>query len=529
MLGLFSKPPARQRPRVLRDYQRGAIRNIFRVLDQRPILVSPTGSGKTVMASAICREIGLPALWLAHRIELIEQAAKSLRANGLYTGIIKAGIEPEPSAPVQVASVQSLVTRHVPHVDVIFIDECHHATAASYQNILARFPKAIVIGLTATPFRLDGRGLGDLFRSIVVSAHCDELVRDSYLHSPRVYAASVPDLRGVKISAGEYSMAQAVSRLCPVNEIVNTWKQRADGLQTVAFAADVNDSRELAAAFVAAGVRAEHLDGETPADERSAILERLATRKTQVVSNCLVLTEGWDLPSLECAILRRPTASLNLHLQMIGRVMRSCEGKSGAVVLDHAGNHHMHGLVTRRLNYSLDGSVKVGSSEPLGLRQCRQCFVLYDNKLPACPGCGFTPMPQHRVSAGPSGTGEVFEFNDEDFDYRQKIWHLIEAEREANDYKPGWSLFRFVDRFGVRPVLWEVDGRRELVDVKHASKEQKESVYGGLLEIARSKNLNPGWASHRYREMFGVWPSGFVGRSKRNEIAERWAARVGAQ
>ena len=522
---LWSHPPRRERPRVLRDYQRVAIDDVTSHLSKRNILVSPTGSGKTFMASALVRELALPTLWLAHRTELIEQAARSLRENGLYVGVIKAGIEPDRAAPVQVASIQTLTRRTMPPAELVVVDEAHHCTGASYGSVLAQYPDAAIVGLTATPFRLDGRGLGDIFGRIVVSAHAADLVASGVLHAPLVYATKPPDLRGVKSIGGDYNLTQLAQRMTPETTcgVVKAWQDHASDKKTVAFAVDVEHSKSIAAAFAAAGVSSEHLDGSTPADERAAILRKLATGQVTIVSNCMVLTVGWDLPALECAILARPTASLNLHLQMIGRVMRACPGKDGAIVLDHAGNHHVHGLVTRRLEYHLDGSIKTGSAEPLGLRQCAACFVLYESNLPACPHCGCVPEPAERQRPEIDGAGSLTRLV-EDFEYRRSIWNLIEAERDANGYKPAWSLFRFEDRFGHRPVTIQGKEFRELIDPKNATMAEKEAVYAELIEVAEEKGFAAGWASHRYKESFGVWPRGFVSRTK---ISAAWAEKMG--
>lgn len=514
---LFPPPPTRSPKHVLRDYQRKAIDATLDNIALNPILVSPTGSGKTVMGKALVAELAVPTLWLAHRTELIEQAAKQFQR----CGIIKSGY-PETDAEIQVASVQTLIRRQKPTARLIVIDECHHVGGGnSYQTILDAYPGVPVVGLTATPFRLDGRGLGQIFKTIVVSAYPDELIAQGWLHAPKVYAGSPPDLRGVIVTGGDYNLGELAKRMNNDADVVGTWQQRAAGRRTIAFAVDIDHSKRITKAFSDAGVPAEHLDGSTPADERSAILARLKSGETLIVSNCMVLTEGWDLPALECAIIARPTASLNLHLQMIGRVMRAADGKAGAVVLDHAGNHHVHGLVTRRLAYSLDGSVRIGEADPLGLRQCRQCFVLYDSKLKQCPECGHVPTPVERTAPGIHGDGVLGEFN-EDFTYRRAIWNLIEAEREANDYKPGWSLYRYEERFGSKPVL----AGRELVDPQNATMEQKRQVYEFYLDLARAKGLKEGFASHRYREIFGCWPRGFVEDSKKTEIRERWVQRA---
>ncbi len=496
--------PERQQ---LRDYQERAVETVIAKLDQRPILVSPTGSGKTTMATEIVERLGRPTLWLAHRKELIDQAAERLAAHGLRSGIVMAGFRSDPDARVQVASVQTLVRRNRPPAGLVVVDECHHAAAETYQKILSDYTDAALIGLTATPFRLDGRGLGDLFGELVVAAWPDELCAAGVLHKPRVWASKAPDLRGVRVVAGDYSLGALAERTNTAElnaDIVETWQKRAAGRRTVAFAVDIAHSEAITEAFRQAGVPAEHLDGATPRAERDAILARLAHGETLVVSNCMVLTEGWDLPALECAIIARPTASLNLHLQMIGRVMRASHGKEGAIVLDHAGNHHVHGLVTRRLDYTLSDE-RVGFSEPLGLRRCRECGLLFETDEPCCPECGWAPQAGgggRRRRPPIHGTGELAEFDDTAFEYRRQVWVQIESQRQAAGYKPGWSYYRFFDRFGVAPIV--ADGG--LVNPASATPEEKAEVYRELLRIAAQKGYKRGWAAYRFREAFGHWP-----------------------
>lgn len=510
----------------LRDYQERTVNAVIAALARRPILVAPTGSGKTVMAVALADRIGLPTLWLTHRKELVDQAAGHLFAHGLNPGIIMAGYPPFPLAQVQVASIQTLARRERPPAGLIVIDECHHATADTYRTILDSYPDAAVVGLTATPFRLDGRGLGDLFGEIVVAALPGELCDAGVLHRPKVWASKSPDLRGVKVIAGDYQLGALAKRTNTDElnaDIVATWQKHAAGRRTVVFAVDIEHSRAIVVAFRQAGVPAEHLDGGASRQERDAILARLRSGQTQVVSNCMVLTEGWDLPALQCAILARPTASLNLHLQMVGRVMRACDGKDGAVVLDHAGNHHVHGLVTRRLNYSLDGSRKVGSDEPLGLRRCRACGLFFETTRFACPECGWKPTPADapkRERPDVHGAGHLVEFDDSNFEYRRQVWIALGAEREAGGYREGWSFFRFKERFGVEPVVAGCPG--ELIDPPNATVEQKKAVFEHLAEVAQARGFKAGWASHRYRNIFGCWPRGFVSDVRANQLRERW-------
>jgi hypothetical protein len=200
---------------------------------------------------------------------------------------------------------------------------------------------------------------------------------------------------------------------------------------------------------------------------------------------------------------------------MIGRVMRACEGKDGAIVLDHAGNHHVHGLVTRRLNYTLSDE-KVGFSEPLGLRRCGNCGLLFETAEPCCPECGWAPVAtgagdRHRPAI--HGPGELTEFDDTSFEYRRQVWIQIEGQRMASGYKPGWSFFRFKDRFGFCPVV--ADG--ELIDPTHATVGQKKAVFAQLARAGKDRGYKPGWAAHRFREVFRHWPRG-LGETARQGV-----------
>ncbi|NQT19533.1 MAG: hypothetical protein HQ592_07500, partial [Planctomycetes bacterium] len=362
------------------------------------------------------------------------------------------------------------------------------------------------VGLTATPFRLDGKGLGDLFGDFVVPTTAAKLCDEGYLHAPKVYASKSPDLRGIRVTAGDYNLKALSERVDTPEQnagVVEMWLKHGVGRRTVCFAVDIQHSHDIVAAFRQEGIAAEHLDGRTPPLEREAVLARLRAGVTQIVSNCMVLTEGWDLPALEVAIIARPTASLNLHLQMIGRTMRAVEGKYGCLVLDHAGNHHVHGMVTRKLVYSLDGKTKGGHADPLGARRCPACGLFFDWTLSACPECGWMPTAAGtRDRPAIYGDGVLDKFDDSSFEYRKDFWISTEAMRMASGYLPGWSRHRFHERFGEWPVI----GAGELVDVENATMDEKRAVHEDLLANAKAKGFKLGWAAHQFRKIFGVWP-----------------------
>lgn len=395
----------------LRPYQERAvvaIKTAIRSLreaaaPQRVLCVAPTGAGKTVLFARVVAGAaakGTPCTILAHRAELLEQTWRKLLDAGLPAasmGMCWADDRrANPRALVQVASVQTLARRERRgHAGIVVVDEAHRALGASYQSIAADFPDAVHLGFTATPWRLDGQGMGQFYRALTVVATVPELIRDGYLCAPRVFThPQKPDLSGVRVRGGDYDereLAKAVDTAVLVGNVVEHWTRLAKGARTIAFAASVEHSKHIAAAFVAAGVAAEHLDGSLSSDAREAILARLASGETRVVSNCQVLTEGFDCPAVKCVILARPTKSRALYFQCVGRGMRPSEGSelAYALVLDHAGCAHEHGLPQDPQDYSLEpGKRRARGAAEAPVRTCEQCFAVAPSGSLACPECG---------------------------------------------------------------------------------------------------------------------------------------------
>lgn len=492
----------------LRSYQVHAIQDVMAHIDRSPILVAPTGAGKTVMAVNAVRSLELPTLWLAHRRELLQQARAELGGLG----------------NVVVESVQTMTNHdNLGGVRLIVVDEAHHAVGKSYENVFSMYSDVPRLGLTATPFRLDGRGLGRWFGHLTVSATTQELIDAGYLHPVKVWSHSHPNLTKVKITAGEYNLRQldnAVNTPALVGDIVSTWQRRAQGLKTVVFAVSIEHSKAIVARFRLAGIPAAHLDGSISTAERDAILSLLRDGTLQVVSNCMVLTEGWDLPALECAVIARPTASLCLHIQMVGRIMRACDGKGAAIVLDHAGNHHVHGMVTRPLSYSLSHAPVSEPGESVGLKTCPGCYLMVDPNCVKCPDCGHVFESQGRVRE--EKPGELTEFDETSLGYRSEFFEQIEQQRIMTGYRPGWSFYRFLERFGDRPDIVYPDGQQEpgiLVDPR-GDMGHKKKVWRALELERRSRGHRPGWSSHRYRDFFGVWPRGVM--TDTDKLQRKW-------
>ncbi len=386
---------------TLRDYQVDLIRSARATAAsgiRRLLLVLPTGSGKTVVAANIINsavERGKRILFLAHRRELIEQPSRKLDALGIDHGIVMASHwRHRPHLPVQVASVQTLVNRELRETpDLIFIDESHRARAESYQQIIDRYPQVFVIGLTATPMRSDGKGLGNLFQRLIQGPSVAELTERGYLVPTRAFAPSKPDLKGVRVTAGDYNaggIQRTMDRPTITGDIVAHWRRLADNRITVLFAAGIDHSMHLRDAFRDAGVAAEHLDGTTDNDTRRRLLESLAEGRIRVLCSVGVLTEGWDSPNVSCAVLARPTASKGLYLQMAGRILRPAPEKADALLLDHAGCTLAHGMVDDPVEWSLDFdkpvvSRRIDTSLP---RVCPECFRVARAGVRVCE-CGY--------------------------------------------------------------------------------------------------------------------------------------------
>jgi DNA repair protein RadD len=464
---------------VLRPYQTDVVDKIERAIaagERRILLVAPTGSGKTIVGCEIIQNFTQryrPVIVLAHRKEIITQTSKKLLASDIRHGIIKAGFSPRPMERVQIASVQTLWVRamrseamRLPPTDLLIVDECHHATATTWRKIIEAYPDAVLIGLTATPCRGDGRGLGGIFSCLIEAPQIPDLIELGFLVKTRVYAPIRPNLFGVRIRRGDYVEGELAERMDNpklVGDIVTHWHKYGQRRKTVAFACNVAHSLHIRDEFVRSGVRAEHLDGATPNDERDAILARLETGETELVANCMVLTEGWDMPEVGCAILARPTRQMGLFRQMIGRVLRPADGKPDAVILDHSGAVFAHGLPEDRVEWTLDPERRAESpahtarltSQISKLIECTQCGALRLGGQP-CPHCGFLPhRPPRDVFVADGELGLVTNGRARGAGYDPETrarWHaMFRFIADERGYKSGWVAYKFKEKFGSFP------------------------------------------------------------------------------
>ena len=340
------------KPSRLSNGRRKSVRAAYREGAARVLMVAPTGSGKTIMfafliASAMAR--GKRILILGHRIEIIEQICDALAAFGVPHGVIRQDLV-ETDDAVQVASVASLIRRldrWRGRFDLIVIDEAHHAVAGSWAKTIGAMIGARILGVTATPERLDGRGLGDVFQTLIEGPSVRELIEGGYLSKFTAYApAVIADLSHVRTRAGDYAVEDLADAMggVVIKSAVLEYARLCAGAPAVAFCVDIEHSQQVAACFRAHGYRAAHLDCETPASERRRIIAALGEGGLDVLCNCGIVSEGVDVPALGAAILLRPTQSLALHLQQCGRALRPAQGKDRALLLDFSANCERHGL-----------------------------------------------------------------------------------------------------------------------------------------------------------------------------------------
>lgn len=391
----------------LREYQSQLLHDVFLLWSEagvrRVLAQLPTGGGKTVIFASAAGQFtdrGHPVLVLAHREELLLQAKEKLEhVTGQPVGLIKAGYPEERTAPIQVASVASLVNRALPPAALVIVDEAHHSAAQSYHQLLEQYPTAYILGVTATPARLDGRGFKDIYDRLVLGPQVRWAIDRGYLSPFKLFAApKTVNTQGVKRTAGDYNarqLARAVDTSLVAGDLIEAWRTFAPGKKTVVFAVNVEHSMAIAKAYSAAGIPAEHLDGETPQGDRKAVLERFKAGETQVLSNCGLFAEGFDLPSVEAVQCVRPTQSLTFWLQMVGRSLRPHPGKEYAIVIDHTENWIVHGTPDRPRHWSL---------EPVSLDAGRWNVV--------CPDCHhvFRPLPGEQQPASYEWSPEHEEF-----------------------------------------------------------------------------------------------------------------------
>lgn len=392
---------------ALRDYQHRIVDEARDALVEHGsvLIQSPTGSGKTNLATYMigrAAERGKRAWFVCHRDFLLSQTAATFDTVGVRYGFIAANREFNPHRHVQIAAIDTLRRRldRLKPPDIIVWDECHHLAATSWKAVRewADAGGTRHVGLSATPARLDGRGLDDAFRAMVRGPSVAWLIERGFLSRYRAYAPTAPDLTGVHTRHGDYQrdeLAGIMDTDTIAGNIVGTYKQLAGGKRAIYFAVSIAHSKHIAAAFNAAGVAARHLDASSSTVERVGAARDMARGIVCVLTNVDLFGEGFDLSAqagedvpIECVGLCRPTQSLALHLQQIGRALRP--KPDPAIILDHAGNLMRHGLPDDDREWSLKGVKRSRRDQEYipPVRQCPSCFGVFGAAARTCPYCG---------------------------------------------------------------------------------------------------------------------------------------------
>ena len=454
--------------RPLRPHQERALEALHASLatgHRRPMLQMPTGAGKTLLAAHIIRRAldkGKRVAFTVPAISLIDQTVAAFEAEGIFCIGVMQGIHERTNReqPVQVCSVQTIARRKRPEVDLVIVDEAHqlHREYFRWMKDAGHIP---FIGMSATPW---ARGLRKYYDDLIIAATAADLIKADYLSDFAVYAPSEPDLAAVRTVAGDFhegELAVAMDRPAITGDIVDTWLRRGEGRSAFCFCVNRRHAQHIAERFIEAGVVAEYMDGTTPREEREAMFERFRTGEARVICNVGVLTTGVDL-DVRCIIMARPTKSRILFVQIVGRGLRTAEGKDKLLILDHAGNHLRLGMVTDiGQDYLDDGSErssvtrKQKAGEPLP-KVCDACRAVIPPVAKSCPCCGAEIRAKSDVD---SVDGELVKLGSRASGQRllpevdKRIFFRELLALRKPHYKNGWAAAQFRNRFGHWPPL----------------------------------------------------------------------------
>lgn len=368
---------------ALKNKAREAFKN-----NKRVILLAPCGSGKTVIASSIMQDAikkGNKVWFIVHRSELMKQANDTLERYGI------------PKKNIEVYMVQSLaykLDKIKEEPNLIIVDECQHSSSSTYRKIINQYPNAYILGLSATPTRLTGKPLGDIYETIISEVTAKQLIEMKYLADYSYYAPELNiDFNNIKIKAGDYDtedVNRAMSKAKIYGDIIKTYKKLANNKKTILYCASIEYSKKMEKLFSENGYKIKHFDGTTPEKERQQIVEDFRNNKIQMLTNVDLIGEGFDVPDCECVLLLRPTQSLNLFIQSSTRCLRK-NGDKKAIIIDYVNNIQKHGLPTMDRQWSLDKKVKEYDNEnddgTLRIRVCKECFSTFEGG-DVCPYCG---------------------------------------------------------------------------------------------------------------------------------------------
>jgi DNA repair protein RadD len=450
---------------ILRDYQEEMIANIRAGLTKarRVLAQAPTGAGKTAIGSFMVSQTasrGMRSMFLVHRTELLKQTAKAFSRQDIAHDTIQSGKGFNPHIKTHVGAIATVANRLdlIPRPDLLIVDEAHHAVSESWSKVIAALNPRFIVGLSATPCRLDGRGLGEQFDILVPGPRVADLIERGYLSPYRIYAPpSAVDFSAIRTTAGDYNKADlsaAMDKPTITGDAAAHYHKLTPNKRAVVFCTSIAHAEHVRDAFIASGYSAASVDGTMRELERAQVLAKFETGEIKVLTSCDLVSEGFDLPAIEVAISLRPTKSLSLWIQQVGRALRVCEGKTEAVILDHVGNTMLHGLPDQDREWSLDAKPRRKSDKGVitTIRQCKSCFTIHA-PAPVCPTCGHV----YEISAREieQVDGELIEFDKA----RAKI---------------------------------ELEKARELAKRETAQARSREA----LEQLARERGYKPGWVEH---------------------------------
>lgn len=482
---------------TLRPYQERAVEATLGSPARRIVNVAPTGAGKTRIAVEYVSRAtfpaapgqadaqGQPSLFIVHRRELLQQAADRLRAafGHLTVGVIAPGFDAQPFAPVQVATVQTLLAREQrPPATLIIVDEFHHfASDVSWAALLTAYPAARIIGLTATPQRQDGSPLSDVAEAMVVVAQYSELITDGFLVPCRVFQPPVrsqDELGGLALDP------------------LTAYQRYGEGGRAFGFATSVKMSKRWADEFTAAGIPSRSIDGKQSKRERDEALAGLRAGTVQVLWNYNICTEGVDVPEASVLINCRRMDHVSTYLQACGRVLRPAPGKTEAIIIDLTGATLKHGFPTEDRDYSLSGE-GIGRSTAPCLRNCLQCGATLHAAIMLCPHCGYQftkrdPRIPHIFSME---LKEVYAGAKTPQSAKSREYERLRKLARSRGYGPSWVVREYKKLF-----------HEELV-IRDATAEEREAELHRLMRLAAERGFKPGFAAVNYKRVFGSWPT----------------------
>lgn len=430
----------------LREYQTELIartRKSWAAGHKRPCIVLGCGGGKSVIVAEIARKTtakGNRVLFIVHRKELCDQIRKTFEWWGVDMDYCTIGM------------VQT-ITRRLQKIrppSLIITDENHHCLANSYRRIYEAFPGAYCVGVTATPVRLDGSGLGDVNDDLIVGPPTRWLIDNGYLAPYQYYSVKLIDADALKTRREEYDLTGVVLDRKIYGDVIQSYRRFADGLKAICYCPSIPYSEQMAERFRAADIPAAHIDGSTDKHERDRVIADFLAGKIQVLCNVDLISEGFDVPDCGAAILLRPTKSLTLYIQQAMRCMRYKPGKT-AVIIDHVGNVFRHGFPDDDRDWDLYAKPdkKTRKKPEIRAKECPECMAAVPSAAAECPHCGYKFRTEGR-EIEEDGSAKIEEIKRITADYTRpgdcRSYRELLEYAKNHGYKPGWAWYQAKER-----------------------------------------------------------------------------------